>query len=117
MDKIGCDNVDELKKFLKRNRKIQTIINAVKDFKTILFGQKIESLSNWIKNIKKLNINDLNSFINGLERDIDAVHNSIKFKYSNGLAEGTINKIKLVKRIMFGRCSFELLKKKLMSKL
>ncbi|RAZ95180.1 hypothetical protein DK853_31310, partial [Klebsiella oxytoca] len=32
------------------------------------------------------------------------------FPYNNGLAEGSVNKIKVIKRIMYGRNSFDLLK-------
>ena len=46
--------------------------------------------------------------------DIDAVKNAIKYKYNNGLAEGSVNKIKVIKRIMYGRNSFELLKAKVL---
>lgn len=38
----------------------------------------------------------------------------ITFDYNNGLAEGSVNKLKVVKRIMYGRNSFELLKGKLL---
>jgi len=55
-----------------------------------------------------------NSFINGIERDMEAVRNAIKYEYSNGLAEGCINKLKVIKRIMYGRCSFETLKNKIL---
>ena len=57
-----------------------------------------------------LGIPELDAFINGLKQDVDAVLNAITFDFSNGLAEGTINKIKVIKRIMYGRCSFNLLK-------
>ena len=57
---------------------------------------------------------EFHSFINGLERDIDAVKNGIKYDYNNGLAEGSVNKIKVIKRIMYGRCSFNLLKQKVL---
>ena len=40
--------------------------------------------------------------------------NGIKYDYNNGLAEGSVNKIKVIKRVMYGRCSFELLKKKVL---
>lgn len=40
--------------------------------------------------------------------------NAILFDYNNGLAEGSVNKLKVVKRIMHGRNSFELLKGKLL---
>jgi len=61
-----------------------------------------------------LGIPELASFINGINRDIEAVENAIKYKYSNGLAEGTVNKIKVIKRIMYGRCGFNLLKRKVL---
>lgn len=51
---------------------------------------------------------------NGLKSDIDAVKNAIKYKFNNGLAEGSVNKIKLMKRIMYGRNSFRLLKAKIL---
>ena len=57
-----------------------------------------------------LQIKELDSFVNGIERDKDA----IQFDYNNGLAEGSVNKLKVIKRIMYGRNSFELLKSKLL---
>ena len=41
-----------------------------------------------------LNITELNSFNNGIFREIGAIRNAIVYKYGNGLAEGTFNKIK-----------------------
>lgn len=40
--------------------------------------------------------------------------NGINYQYNNGLAEGSVNKIKLIKRIMYGRNSFQLLKAKIL---
>ncbi|WP_407314585.1 transposase [Desulfosporosinus sp. SB140] len=56
----------------------------------------------------------MNSFIKGIARDITAVKNAIKYDYNNVLAEGSVNKLKVVKRIMYGRNSFEMLRKKLL---
>ena len=56
----------------------------------------------------------IDSFVNGLRRDIDAVKKAVELDYNNGLAEGSVNKLKVVKRIMYGRNSFELLKAKLL---
>ncbi|WP_399547986.1 transposase [uncultured Clostridium sp.] len=38
----------------------------------------------------------------------------IKYDYNNGLAEGSVNKIKVIKRIMYGRCNFNTLKNKVL---
>ena len=59
-------------------------------------------------------IDELSSFTNGVRRDIAAVKNAILLDYHNGLAEGSVNKLKVVKRIMYGRNSFEMLKGKLL---
>lgn len=48
----------------------------------------------------------METYVNRLLSDINAVKNAIKYKYNNGLAEGSVNKIKLTKRIMYGRNNF-----------
>ena len=49
-----------------------------------------------------------------IKKDITAVKNGIIYSYNNGLAEGSVNKIKVIKRVMYGRNSFELLKAKVL---
>ena len=78
------------------------------------FFSKSEELETWITQALSLQIDEVETYVNGLLSDIDAVKNAIKYKYNNGLAEGSVNKIKLTKRIMYGRNSFELLKAKLL---
>ena len=56
----------------------------------------------------------LKAYVGGLKHDISAVKNAIMFDYNNGLAEGSVTKIKLIKRIMYGRNSFALLKAKVL---
>ena len=50
----------------------------------------------------------------GLRRDLEAVKNAASHDYNDGLAEGSVNKLKLVKRKMYGSCSFETLRKKML---
>lgn len=52
--------------------------------------------------------------VNGIRQDIVAVKNGIVMQYNNGLAEGSVNKLKVIKLIMYGRNSFELLKAKVL---
>ena len=90
------------------------IYEIIKEFKNIMFSKKSEELDIWIKNTREYKIAEINSFLNGIERDLDAVKNGVKYEYNNGLAEGSVNKIKLIKRVMYGRCSFNLLKQKVL---
>ena len=95
-------------------QKANIIYNIVKEFKDIMFSKKEDKLYKWIDKTKKYKIPYIDSFINGIERDLEAVKNGIKYNYNNGLAEGSVNKIKVIKRIMYGRCSFNLLKQKVL---
>ena len=63
-----------------------------------------------------LGIPEINSFINGIKRDFEAVKNGIALRYNNGLAEGSINKLKVIKRIMYGRSNYPLLRNKILLK-
>jgi len=91
---------------------VENILNIVHEFRAILKSNNPDALLLWADRTAALRIPELDAFINGLKLDIDAVVNTITSDYSNGLAEGTINKIKVFKRIMYGRCSFGLLKSK-----
>lgn len=95
-------------------QKANIIYNIVKEFKDIMFSKKEDKLDKWIDKTKKYKIPEMDSFINGIERDLEAVKNGIKYNYNNGLAEGSVNKIKVIKRIMYGRCNFNLLKQKVL---
>jgi hypothetical protein len=56
---------------------------------------------------------ELRSFANGIRQDKEAVLNGLTLPYSSGRVEGIVNKVKAVKRQMFGRASFPLLRKRI----
>lgn len=104
----------QLDKVIEKYPVIGSIYDTVQSFKQTIFSKKPEEVEKWMSEVEKMNIAEINSFINGIRRDIDAVKKAIEMDYNNGLAEGSVNKLKVVKRIMFGRNSFELLKSKLL---
>lgn len=53
---------------------------------------------------------DLRSFATGIRNDQQAVTNGLTLSYSSGKVEGTVNKIKMLKRQMYGRAGFGLLR-------
>jgi predicted transcriptional regulator len=88
------------------------VLDVVNEFKVLVKERNQEALPQWVDKVISLGCPELDAFIGGLKQDIDAVINAITTDFSNGLAEGTINKIKVVKRIMYGRCRFDLLRNK-----
>ena len=93
-----------------------SVYDLVWDFKNILTKKDVNELMPWIERAKCLMISEINSFVEGIYRDIPAVKNAINLDYSSGIIEGSINKLKVIKRIMFGRCSFNTLKIKTLSR-
>lgn len=99
---------------IKKYPTLGQLYSLLKDFHRIVFSRKSDELDSWIETATKLNVDELDSYLGGLRNDIEAVKNAISYKYNNGLAEGSVNKIKLTKRIMYGRNSFMLLKAKIL---
>ncbi len=92
---------------------IKIVRKLVQIFKTMLVrGQG--NIRRWIDFVKrsKYKLSGLKTFARGLSRDIEAVENGINMHWSNGAVEGHVNRIKSIKRQMYGRASFELLRKK-----
>jgi DNA-binding transcriptional MerR regulator len=90
------------------------LYHLLKEFHRIVFSHKSDELEGWMNSAINLHIQELDSYIAGIKNDLLAVKRSIELSYNNGLAEGSVNKIKLTKRIMYGRNSFKLLKAKLL---
>ncbi len=101
--------------YLNQNEELKKIIDLEKEFKNILFSKKPDKLELWLEKAKKLDVIELNSFINLIESDIDAVKNAVIYNFSNGLTEGFNNKTKVIKRQMYGRCNFDLLRLKILA--
>ena len=96
----------------RRSLLSKTILNLIWEFRALLKAKTPDALLPWMEKAAALKLPELDAFIGGLKQDIDAVINAITSDFSNGLVEGTVNKIKVVKRIMYGRCRFNTLRNK-----
>lgn len=105
---------EQLKKITERFPAVSGLLDCVNGFKDALFSKKPEKLETWMNKTEKLHVPELDAFLNGLRRDMTAVKNAIALDYNNGPAEGSVNKIKVIKRVMFGRCSDDLLRAKVL---
>lgn len=97
----------------KKSKDIQTTSLYVNRFRKLLENKHGEGLQGWIDEVSGTNLKELKSFAKGLLSDITAVTNAVSFPWSNGQVEGQINKLKTIKRQMYGRAGFNLLRKRL----
>lgn len=114
LDAIKGLSQESLDQVIEEYPVIGSIYDIVGSFKQTLFGKKPEELEEWLKEAEGLKIEVFQSFVNGIRQDLAAVKKAIELDYNNGLAEGSVNKIKVIKRIMYGRNSFQLLKGKVL---
>ncbi|MFI6369161.1 transposase [Nocardia sp. NPDC050630] len=63
---------------------------------------------------KASGIKQLTSFADGLLKDYDAVRNGLTLEWSSGAVEGNVNRVKMLKRQMFGRANFDLLRRRVL---
>jgi len=82
-------------------------------FREIMENKQGELLNNWIDEVKTSSLKELSSFATGLLSDYSAVKNALTLPWSNGQVEGQVNKLKTIKRQMYGRASFSLLRKRM----
>lgn len=94
---------------------LQEIENCVQSFREIYKDKSIVLLQNFINNYSNSSISNLKSFANGLKQDLSAVENSVTCPYSNGILEGNNNRLKMIKRMMYGRAKLPLLKAKILN--
>jgi transposase len=85
-------------------------VTAFAEMMTGLTGST--ALDKWLTAVEADDQPELRSFATGIRKDKEAVINGLTLPYSSGRVEGTVNKIKTIKRQMYGRAGFPLLRKR-----
>ena len=73
-----------------------------------------EQLDAWLEQVRASQIRELQGFVAGVERDKKAVKAGLTLPQSNGMVEGKVTKLKLVKRMGYGRAGFPLLRQRVL---
>ena len=84
--------------------------NLMDRFHSLIRTRNGEGLNSWLLDAKS---SLLGSFCSGIARDRNAVPAAITEPWSNGQTEGQINRLKLIKRQMYGRAKLDLLRARL----
>ena len=92
---------------------IRTLVSCIREFREVFQKKNMPCLYLFIEKYKNSDLKELSRFASGLEKDLSAVENAVASLLSNGFVEGTNNKLKMIKRTMYGRCGKELLAAKL----
>ena len=83
-------------------------------FRGLLKGSNPEPLDGWLSEAASSGIHGMRQFAATLRQDLAAVRNAISEPWSNGQTEGQINRLKTLKRSMYGRAGVELLRARML---
>jgi transposase len=109
-DRLGTDDTDRLRQLRERDNDLDRLTAYVRGFARMMTELHGERLEQWITTVEDDTLTPLASFAHNLRRDQDAVRAGLTLAHSSGRVEGTVNKIKMLKRQMFGRANFDLLR-------
>ncbi len=89
---------------------METAYQLVKEFLHMVHELTGERLEEWLGKVETSHLQAFQSFVNGVQQDKDAVLAGLTLPWSNGPVEGQVNRLKLIKRSMYGQADLDLLK-------
>jgi transposase len=104
----------QLDQLLQVSEEVRTVQTFLHRFLSMVRERKHQQLRSWMEEAIKSGIPELKSFVAGIERDYDAVKEALRLPWSQGPTEGKVNKLKTIKRMMYGRAGFRLLRQRLL---
>lgn len=113
-DDLDDDQQLQLKQVRTACPHLDATANHVTEFAKILTNQGGERLNEWMAAVDADDLPHLHRFVRGIRRDYDAVLNGLTMPHNSGAVEGNVNRIKMIKRQMYGRANFDLLRKRIL---
>jgi transposase len=93
---------------------LSTLAAHVTSFAEMMTGLHGYHLHQWLADVEADDQPQLHSFAAGIRRDLPAVTAGLTLPHSSGPVEGNVNRIKTIKRQMYGRAGFALLRKRVL---
>jgi transposase len=118
--KEGKDLKEEEKQFvtelLARCPEIKAVKEQAEEFWGMVRGREETKFRAWMQSAKDGSSKEMKGFAEGLRRDQEAVEGALRSGWSNGQTEGQVNRLKFLKRQMYGRAKLDLLRARVLHK-
>ncbi len=99
---------------IRTSQKIEIAYGLTQQFVTLLKERNAQPLQTWLWDCQMSGISDLVTFAQSLEKEGSALQAAFTLPYSTGPVEGKINKLKYIKRSMYDRAGFPLLRQRVL---
>jgi transposase len=91
-------------------------LDLADEFKSLIRNQSAGTLADWLSRAEASACAEIHNFADGIRRDESAVNAAVTMRWSNGPVEGHVNRLKTIKRQMYDRAGFPLLKARVVNK-
>lgn len=104
------DDEKRLVDALIQDDKLAELRQLAHEFMTMIRNGSSEQWLSWLKSSCESVVKELKNFALALKKDSSAIYAALRYPWSNGPTEGHVNRLKFIKRQMYGRASFNLLR-------
>ncbi|MDQ3855178.1 MAG: ISL3 family transposase [Chloroflexota bacterium] len=113
-DRLPEEERDYLRRLCDQEPTVALAYELAQEFATMARGRTGQGFDAWLTRATTSGISELGRFARGLTDDRAAVEAGLSQEWSNGQSEGQVNKLKLLKRQMYGRAKFDLLRRRVL---
>ena len=113
-EELSSEDQETLALLRSLHTEVDQAYTLVQQFANMLRTRTGEQLDDWLSSVRASQIRELQGFVLSVVRDKAAVVAGLTLPQNNGLVEGKVNKLKLIKRMMYGRAEFPLLRQRVL---
>ncbi len=109
-EELEPEEQDQRTRLLEADERVRRRYELLQRFLEIVRNRDLPKLASWLDDAFSSDITELGSFVTGIKRDRLAVEAALSLPWSQGVVEGQVNRLKMLKRMMFGKAGFDLLR-------
>lgn len=114
LEKLSGEERETLLLLRQFHPEVDRAYDLVQQFREMLHKREGVHLESWLAQVNQSSIPELQSFAAGVEKDKEAVRAGLTWWITNGVVEGHVTKLKLIKRQGYGQAGFPLLRKRVL---
>ena len=107
LDKNKLTSIVEITVHDGVNHEVKRLMEIWETFHSAVMGTDPSEIDGFIEKNSSSEFSEIQSFVNGLTKDKEAVKNAVKYDTNSGFVEGNNCKFKLIKRVLYGRSSLQ----------
>lgn len=110
-EQLSATEQSVLQQIQQANAAIRMGYTLFHQFANLLRSKTTDKLDHWMQSVRASGLAEMEAFVAGLDADLPAIQSAASQYWSNAQTEGQVNRLKMLKRQMYGRANFDLLRR------